>query len=260
MHVNISVLITTYNMLDALEIALDSIFKNSDTTPEVCICDDGSTDGTRDYLLGLDREVKFTCREHRGCFSGWNAAGKLATGTHVFISQDDFYHCPHWDTALAREIEHGSPDDVFGPNIVEEAVGSYHYFAGGAIADNKPFQEAKVNEYVKQFSPGKFLQVMGPCTFTKGEWDLLGGFDERYDPCCGGEREILMRLAKIKPRNFYLVNDCPIYHLRAQMGKWKIGATTLHNTAITNTKRFIADFGISIADSVAFLNQKRSVK
>ena len=52
-----SVVIATYERLDLLKATLESVWAQSFHSYEVILVDDGSTDGTVDYLLGLGDRV-----------------------------------------------------------------------------------------------------------------------------------------------------------------------------------------------------------
>ena len=92
---SVSVVVPTFNRLEYLRPALDSVFAQTWTAWDLVIADDGSDDELRAYLRGLaDRpRVKVLWLPHRGIPAAVrNAALREATGTHVaFLDSDDLW-------------------------------------------------------------------------------------------------------------------------------------------------------------------------
>ncbi|MCX7874309.1 MAG: glycosyltransferase, partial [Caldimicrobium sp.] len=90
-----SILIPTYNRLNFLKEALNSVFKQSFTGPyEVIVVDDGSQDGTWEFLENLaktkDNLKILRHPENRGVASARNSALSLVKGEYIlFLDSDD---------------------------------------------------------------------------------------------------------------------------------------------------------------------------
>ncbi len=88
---SVSVIIPTYNRLVFLKEAVASVLEQSLQPTEILIIDDGSTDGTWEWLQTLvsDR-VKIFRQTHRGVALARNRGVGLATGSFVaFLDSDD---------------------------------------------------------------------------------------------------------------------------------------------------------------------------
>ncbi|MGH8131325.1 MAG: glycosyltransferase family 2 protein [Steroidobacteraceae bacterium] len=85
-----SIVIPTYNRRELLEATLRSVWAQDSRDYEVIVVDDGSTDGTREFLAGQADRLVFIAQEHRGPGVARNAAIARATGEYVaFLDSDD---------------------------------------------------------------------------------------------------------------------------------------------------------------------------
>lgn len=86
-----SIIIATYNQLDLLKVCLGALEEQSFKDFDVHICDDGSTDGTREYFEN-DGRIQYHYQKNKGNF-GMNlnqAIGKAQGQYLVFIAADSF--------------------------------------------------------------------------------------------------------------------------------------------------------------------------
>lgn len=102
----VSVIIPTYNRRGFLGQAIQSCFAGNDALDvEVIVVDDGSTDGTRDYLRSLaegDERVRPVFQEHHGAQVARNRGLSEAQGAFIkFLDSDDRLI----EGALVTEIE-----------------------------------------------------------------------------------------------------------------------------------------------------------
>lgn len=87
-----SVIIPTYNRLEFLKQALSSVWAQSHSDYEIIVVDDGSTDGTSDYLALLGDRVKALCQANKGPAAARNFGVKHAIGDYVaFLDSDDIW-------------------------------------------------------------------------------------------------------------------------------------------------------------------------
>ena len=101
---DVSVVIPTYNRREMVQRAIESCFAgNEDIKIEVIVVDDGSTDGTRDYLKSIDdSRVHPIFQEHQGAQVARNAGQDDAQGHAIKHLDDDDYLCPD---GLQRQYE-----------------------------------------------------------------------------------------------------------------------------------------------------------
>ena len=121
-----SVIMPAYNGIHYIDAAVASVLSQSYADFEYIITDDGSTDGTRDYLEKLsknDARVKVIFLEKNGGIgNARNTAIREADGEYLlFIDQDDFFVDGAFDM-LAAGLGAANGADVlcFGMNRVRE--------------------------------------------------------------------------------------------------------------------------------------------
>ncbi|MCS3953202.1 glycosyltransferase family 2 protein [Salinibacter ruber] len=131
MQPDVSVVIPTYNRRKFLEKAVQSCFSGSDALDvEVVVVDDGSTDGTRDYLRALDDErVRPVFQEHQGAQRARNRGLSEAQGQFIkFLDDDDWLA----EGALSAEVETLSRSGAglcYGSCKVHEESGNVRTFS-----------------------------------------------------------------------------------------------------------------------------------
>jgi glycosyltransferase involved in cell wall biosynthesis len=93
MQPDVSVIIATYNRRGFLQQAIESCFVENDAIDvEVVVVDDGSTDGTRDFLRNLgDERVRPFFQEHQGAQVARNRGMDEARGWSTKFLDDDDY-------------------------------------------------------------------------------------------------------------------------------------------------------------------------
>ena len=92
----LSVVMSTYNRLQMLPEAVESVLTQSFGDFEFIIIDDNSTDGTFDYLHSLcdDRIKLFKNVENRGCTFNYHIAQNIAKGKYIAHIDDDDISLP----------------------------------------------------------------------------------------------------------------------------------------------------------------------
>ena len=85
-----SIVIPTYNRRALLEATLRSVWAQDFKDYEVIVVDDGSDDGSREFLATQGDRLVFIAQEHRGPGVARNAAIARATGQYLaFLDSDD---------------------------------------------------------------------------------------------------------------------------------------------------------------------------
>lgn len=116
----VSVIVPTYNRRRWLEQALSSVLAQTWPHLEILVCDDGSTDGTREYLASLDdpRVVVMGNQAPRGPAANIATALTVARGRYVAKLDDDDWWAPDF---LERALEVMMRDPSIGC-VVSDAV------------------------------------------------------------------------------------------------------------------------------------------
>lgn len=97
----VSVIIPTYNRRAMLLEAIDSVLSQSLTEFELIVIDDGSTDGTAEYLAQHAKTIRFERIEHRGPAAARNRGVAIARAPLIsFLDSDDLWA----PTKLERQL------------------------------------------------------------------------------------------------------------------------------------------------------------
>jgi len=87
----ISVVIPTFNRVDQLEIALQSVLEQTFTPSEIIVVDDGSSDGSKTMLRSrFGDRIRYHYQENRGVSHARNVGVELSSGNWIaFLDSDD---------------------------------------------------------------------------------------------------------------------------------------------------------------------------
>lgn len=214
----ISVVIPTYNRLDLLKQAVSSCLDaNGDADLEVVVVDDGSTDGTREWLLQLrDPRVRHFLQDHQGAPAARNLGVQEALSPLIKLLDDDDVLL---EGALARQagqITRVGPRDIpYGPWMLLDENGTHL-----GIAPHTPVQPHE-NEAVHVI----FENVNTSAPLHRRA-DLLevGGFDLKLTR--GQEAELHYRMV-VHGFHFLFVPGPPVYGYRIHTAANRISTDPL---------------------------------
>src|SRR5215510_6541262 len=110
-----SVIIPTFNRADLLASTLESVFAQRCKEFEVIVVDDGSTDGTINYLKSLRKHVSVYQQSNRGAGAARNLGVRYAKGKYLaFLDSDDVWF--PWTSEVYSDVirEHRHPSFIAG--------------------------------------------------------------------------------------------------------------------------------------------------
>ena len=114
-----SVVIPTFNRVSLLQRTLASVEAQSFTDFEIIVVDDGSTDGTRDWLASQRPLLRVLEQANRGPGAARNLGAREARGDYVaFLDSDDLWF-PWTLRVFAEAIERHNCPHVLGGQLVE---------------------------------------------------------------------------------------------------------------------------------------------
>jgi glycosyltransferase involved in cell wall biosynthesis len=186
----VSVILPTYNRQQLLREAIDSVVGQTFRGWELVVADDGSTDGTREYLTGLrDPRIRLVFLDHGGSPARTRTAGlRVARGEWVaFLDSDDLW----LPTKLALQLEQLTTHpacrwgytayqlvDIDGRPVARRPPVAYGVRSGWILADLLTFE----------VSP-----AMPTLMVRRSLFDEVGGFDETI--ALRGDYDLALRLA-----------------------------------------------------------------
>src|SRR5262245_33126572 len=110
-----SVIIPTFDRVELLKHALDSVFAQRFTDCEVIVVDDGSRDSTIEYLRTLEDRVKFLRQPNSGPGAARNRGACEARGKYLaFLDSDDLWFPWTLDVYAMAIVRAGCPTFLAG--------------------------------------------------------------------------------------------------------------------------------------------------
>jgi glycosyltransferase involved in cell wall biosynthesis len=107
--VTVSVIIPTYNRLWAIKDAVKSVHRQTYIDYELIVVDDGSTDGTGEWINKFASDAIYIWQENRGVSSARNSGIAVARGKYIaFLDSDDRW-LPEKLTVQVEAMEGGDP-------------------------------------------------------------------------------------------------------------------------------------------------------
>ena len=181
-----SVVIPTFNRAALLPATLATVHSQSFKDFEVIVVDDGSSDGTREYLRTVDW-VQVIEQDHRGPGAARNAGAARAIGDYLaFLDSDDLW-LPWTLSTFARVIAESHPKIVAGHyrDLTDERELS-------SIVE-APIESRVFDDYLSSsahaISPGS-----GTVVIEREIFDSAGGFSER--PINAEDHDLMLRLGE----------------------------------------------------------------
>src|SRR5439155_3754606 len=170
----VSLVIAVYNQLLHTMQCLESILRLPDKAGEIIVVDNASTDGTPEYLKGMDGVTVICNATNLGCAKSWNQGVQASKGDVIGILNNDIVVTSGWLLALLRFMEES------GHGIVSPAIreGPLDY---------------ELDKYAAEFTaacrmatrPGLLRFCM---LFKREVFDRIGLFDEGF--IYGGFEEV----------------------------------------------------------------------
>ncbi len=233
-EVSLSLIIPVYNRIDLTKACLASLEATlgDRTDVEVLIADDGSKDGTREWLetLPAPRYRALTGATNRGFSANNNAAVGEARGQRLLLLNNDTILTPGWLEAMEAVFR-------VAPNV--GIVGNVQRCASGDSLDhigvcfNRDFMPMHMGRGTTKLPREEYTRwpaVTGACwLLDRSLYERLGGLDEGFR--CGFEDvDFCLRAGDLGFRH-YTANRSVIFH-------WVSSSPGRHAHEDANTARF----------------------
>jgi GT2 family glycosyltransferase/tetratricopeptide (TPR) repeat protein len=221
-----SVIVLTYNQLNYTQQCIESLFCHTPSPFELIIVDNGSSDGTVDYLANLDRSQTACLRIHiianpdnRGFAAGCNQGLAEARGRYCLLLNNDIVVTPAWLTKLIQPMGH---EHIGFSGPMSNCV------SGRQRVSDVAYDTASLkglDRFAREFGKrhtGQVIQqkrLVGFCLLIKRELiDRIGGLDERFKVGNFEDDDFCLR-AVLAGYKGAIVKDCFVHHYGNQSFK-----------------------------------------
>lgn len=181
-----SVIVPTCNALDYTRLCVESLLSHTDPRHELIFVDNGSTDGTPDYLQGLARDHKrvrvILNGDNLGFARACNLGLAAAHGRHLVLLNSDTVVTPDWLERLLEVAERHPRAGLLGP--VTNNISGYQKLESvgydqESLAGLDAFAAAEASAHRKGIE--RTLRLTGMCLLIKRElMARIGGLDEIF--------------------------------------------------------------------------------
>jgi GT2 family glycosyltransferase len=189
----ISVVILSHNKIEYTRICIESLLESDCNDWELIVVDNGSQDGTVEYLKQLQKKSRdvpiylVLNDSNIGCSTARNLGAKKAKGEWlVFCDNDIALRSVSWLNTLQSFLEQSPHYGMVGPKILYPFAPFDIQCAGAAVTPKGRVQfmgrgESKDDP---RFNSVKEVQcLISACCMIRHElFDAVGGFDEVYNP------------------------------------------------------------------------------
>ena len=188
---NISVIIPTFNRKETLKRAIQSVVMQSYTPYEIIVIDDGSNDGTKEWLKDNFPNVKYIYQMNSGVSSARNKGIKFARGDWIALLDSDDEWLPNKLKDQAYEIE---------LNPAAKFLHTNEIWIRNGVRVNQMKKHKKYGGYI-------FEKCLDMCRISpssvlikKDIFDEIGMFDETLKVC--EDYDLWLRFASKYPVHF----------------------------------------------------------
>lgn len=181
-----SVIVPTFNRVGLLENALRSILVQRCTQFEIIVVDDGSTDGTGQFLQSLGNRINVVTQSNRGPGSARNLGARYAKGKYLaFLDSDDVWF--PWTLEVYRDVV----EDYCEPSFI---VGKPFLFSTERELDEPIACETQTQKFGDYLASGDQWRWWGVSSFVirRDAFAAAGGFVEEW--INGEDADLALRL------------------------------------------------------------------
>jgi GT2 family glycosyltransferase len=223
-----------YNCLSLTQAMLASL---RDTVPaslayEVIFVDDGSTDGTREWLStvgpalvagpGLPTSASPTIRsllneKNLGFAATCNRGAAVARGEYLFFLNNDLVLLPGWLEPMLAVFSVRSDAGLVGNVQLNFATGAVDH--AGLVFNAKGKPEHVTDPGPRREPDRAVVAVTGACFGIRATtWNQLGGFDEAYVNGCE-DVDLGLRARQAGLTNYVALRSVVRHHVSASLGR-----------------------------------------
>ncbi|HET7478838.1 MAG TPA: glycosyltransferase family 2 protein [Rubrobacteraceae bacterium] len=248
----VSVVIPNWNGAKFLGVCLSSLHSQSFEDFETILVDNGSTDGSVEFVKSNFPEVRVYALEDNHGFSVAANAGIEASGTeYVALLNNDTETVPGWLEALVRSAEAHPEAGLFASKLVDFHNRRFLDGAGDAIRlSGLPYRLGHGERDRGQFD--EISYVFGACAaaamYRRKMLDEIGFFDEDFVSYCE-DGDVSFR-AQLADYHCLYVPDAVVYHMGSASTGGKRSATATRLGTRNSLSLLVKNLPLSVVPHV----------
>jgi GT2 family glycosyltransferase len=178
----VSIVMLTYNDVEWIPRALRACFENTDACYELIVVDNGSTDGTVEFLTTETTGARVLLNERNYGFGAANNLGAdHAIGRYLFFLNSDAFVHPGWLPPLLEVLEADETVAAVGPRLLNldgslQLAGALLTRAGATVV----YGDGDDPD-LPQYDFARNVDFSGACLlFRRSTFNEVGGFDPAF--------------------------------------------------------------------------------
>lgn len=236
----VSIVILNTNGRKEIEACLDSIKRNTPESHEVIVFDNGSSDGSTDFLRGRADAMLIESPVNIGVAPARAKAMARARGKHLVLLDNDTVVTAGWITRFLAHIESDRRIGILGPRS--------NYVSGVQVVPGAQYRNIEeLEEFARKWSAQQkgqltvSLRLVGFCMFIRREViDKIGAIDASFGKFGFEDDDYTIR-ANIAGFKTVIANDVFVHHTGGPQGQ---GNAEYNELLMGAWRRFKEKWGI----------------
>ncbi|MFA5963288.1 MAG: glycosyltransferase family A protein [Sphingomonas sp.] len=166
----VSVIIPNYNRAGMIGETIANMERQTLTPHEIIVVDDGSSDGSVDFLRSLGDRIRLVVQDNAGPGAARNAGLAIATGDYIQFFDSDDLCTPDKIECQSRALEQSGADIAYGPWIKAWLADGRACY-DGLVYQQRPVTSAPLDAFLRGW-----LLFVPCCVIRRTLLDRVGGY------------------------------------------------------------------------------------
>ncbi|MBD1372246.1 glycosyltransferase [Hazenella sp. IB182357] len=236
-----SIIILTLNRLDLTKQCLNSIFTHTKPDQiELIIVDNGSTDGTIEYLKQIQSVKLIQNQENVGFAKGCNQGASYAHGDYILFLNNDTIVSDGWLDAMLALLAQDEQIGMVGPVS--------NYVSGRQQIPVSYDKIENISDFAEQHCKShrghskQVMRLVGFCLLVRNYiFNEIGGFDERFRLGSFEDDDLCLRVSQLGYQLHIAIDSFVHHHGHATFNSKP--DLSIQNLFVENRLRFIEKWG-----------------
>ena len=218
----VSFIIPLYNCLALTRAMLESLQATlpRNLSHEIILVDDGSTDGTREWLAILQAPFRVILNERNLGYAGANNRGATkAQGEILYFLNNDLVLSKGWFQPMYNKVRRNFRTGLVGNVQLHATTGEMDHCGVDFSTKGKPIHLTKYSLWSRLTGYRRTLALTGACfCITRKLWTQLGSFDSSYINGCE-DIDLCLRALDTGYKNYVSLRSVVGHHVSQSPGR-----------------------------------------